>query len=150
MIFHISPIYYGVISLLLPTILVIFTSGSNTYKMEASFAKNLKRIRQEKKLTQDELGKMVGVHANHISRYERGDSSPSTETLLAFADALDVTIDELVVGNRKQEAMNSLNDIELIKLLKKIEVLDENGQQTVKSLIDAYIFKHEMQARLVS
>lgn len=118
--------------------------------MEINFAKNLKRIRQDKKLTQDELGKLVGVHANHISRYERGDSSPSTETLLAFANALDVTLDELVVGDRKQKIVDAFSDMELVKLLKKIEGLGHKEQQTVKSLIDAYVFRFEMQSRLVS
>lgn len=116
--------------------------------MKTTFGDNLKKIRSEKGLTQEELGKKINVHPNHISRYERGETSPSAETLIAFADALEVTIDELVVGNRKKLLSDSINDIELLKLVKKLELLPDAEKQTVKSLLDAYIFRYETQTRL--
>lgn len=116
--------------------------------MESLFGKNLKKIRQSQQLTQEELSQKVGVHANHISRYERGDSSPTAETLIAFADALGVSIDELVSGDRKQQLLDSFRDIELLQLFKKIEGLEEAERLTVKQLLDAFIFKHETLLRL--
>jgi len=116
--------------------------------MKNNFAENLKRIRTEKNITQGELGKKIGVHPNHISRYERGDSSPSAEILKAFADALNISIDELVVGDRKGQTINSIQDIELIKLVKKIEVLTDEEKETVKDLISAFIFRNETKSRL--
>lgn len=118
--------------------------------MKITFAENLKKIRQEKGLTQDELGKRVGVHPNHISRYERGETSPSAEILKTFADALEVTIDELVVGNRKSQIISSIKDLDLLRLIQQIETLNEEEKETVKSLIDAFIFRQETKKRLTA
>lgn len=116
--------------------------------MESNFANNLKKIRSDRGMTQSELGEKIGVHANHISRYERGDSSPSTETLKAFAQALNVTIDELVFGDKEKQVKNSINDIELLGLIKKLESLSEQEKETIKDLISAFLFRNETRKKL--
>ncbi len=47
------------------------------------------RARQEKKLTQAELAKKVGMHQSAISRLESGKSHPHYKTLNRVAKALD-------------------------------------------------------------
>lgn len=51
----------------------------------------LARLRKEKNLTQEELGKAAGVGATTWSRIEQGSSQLSTEQLRAAAKALAVT-----------------------------------------------------------
>ncbi|MDE2188084.1 MAG: helix-turn-helix transcriptional regulator [Betaproteobacteria bacterium] len=51
----------------------------------------LARLRKEKNLTQDELGKAAGVGATTWSRIEQGSSQLSTEQLRAAAKALGVS-----------------------------------------------------------
>jgi len=46
---------------------------------------------------------------------------------------------------------DSTKDIELIKLVKKVELLPPDAEkQTIKSLLDAYIFRYETQTRLTA
>lgn len=45
---------------------------------------------------------------------------------------------------------DSIKDIELIKLVKKVELLPDAEKQTIKSLLDAYIFRYETQTRLTA
>lgn len=56
---------------------------------------NIKKFRKTKKLTQEELGKRLGVSAAMISQWERGERNPRTENLQKIASALDVTMGEL-------------------------------------------------------
>jgi len=42
------------------------------------------------------LGRMTGISASELSRYEHGKSLPSVPSLFAIANALHVTMDELV------------------------------------------------------
>jgi putative transcriptional regulator len=56
---------------------------------------NIAQIRKQKGFTQMKLAELVGVNRFHISRIERGKSSPSLKLLMKIADALDVSLDDL-------------------------------------------------------
>lgn len=115
-----------------------------------SFSENLKDVRKKLNLTQGELAEKIGIHANHISRYERGEASPSADVLKQFSEALDVSADVLLFGDKKDYLMNSIQDSELIKLVKRIEILSENEKDILKDLISAYLFRNETRANLAS
>ena len=67
----------------------------------------LRRIRRAKDITQEELGRQVGLTAAGISALERGDSKARQDTLINLADALDVTADELLGRHPKAAAPTS-------------------------------------------
>lgn len=115
-----------------------------------SFGENLKRIRAEKNLSQGDLAKKVGMHATHISRYERDLTTPTVEALKKLAEQLEVSADILVFGPENTRAEQNLSDQELLTLFKKIQVLEEKDLDCIKSLLQAYVFKSDMQARLAS
>ena len=56
---------------------------------------NLKEIRKQKKLSQDELAKMVGVSRNTISSIETGQFSPTAKLALIICIALDKKFEEV-------------------------------------------------------
>ncbi len=62
--------------------------------MENNFNSNLKRIRKEKGITQEQLADKVGVSPQAVSKWELS-SYPDPQLLPAIADYLGVTIDEL-------------------------------------------------------
>lgn len=61
-----------------------------------SFAERLKELREEKELTQTELGKIFSLSKQTISSYENGGSTPGQETLKKIADFFNVSIDYLL------------------------------------------------------
>ncbi|WP_413514173.1 helix-turn-helix domain-containing protein, partial [Myroides odoratus] len=61
-----------------------------------SFGKRLAQVRKQKKISQDELGKLVGVHGAVIGRYEREEVKPSIEIATELAEALQISLDYLV------------------------------------------------------
>ena len=62
----------------------------------ASFGELLAELRQDKKLTQDQLAKELFVTAGTISNYENSVHFPDVEKLLAIADYFNVTTDYLL------------------------------------------------------
>lgn len=50
--------------------------------MNNNFAFNLKHIRQEKGLTQEQLGKMMGKDYSTIGKWENGTRSPIMEDVI--------------------------------------------------------------------
>ncbi len=68
--------------------------------MDNSFNTNLRRIRKEKGITQEQLAEAVGVSAQAVSKWEMS-SYPDGDLLPKIAEFLDVSIDELF--GRKNE-----------------------------------------------
>lgn len=61
------------------------------------FGENIKKIRELKGLGINELSRLSGVNASYISAMERGEKeNPTITTLKKLADALEVTVDELM------------------------------------------------------
>lgn len=52
----------------------------------------IKRTRQERKLTQEELGKLIGVQKAQISRIENNASNVTIETLMRVFNALQAKV----------------------------------------------------------
>ncbi len=69
---------------------------------------NIQRLRREKGLTQEQLGSLVSVSAQAVSKWEKG-GMPDAELLPAIADALQVTIDTLF--GREDVRSADMNDI---------------------------------------
>ena len=60
-------------------------------------ARNIKKYRNEKGISQDKLSKLAEVSFNTITKIEAGDTpNPTIETVKKIAVALDVTIDNLM------------------------------------------------------
>lgn len=57
-------------------------------------SERIARLRKERGLTQEQLGQLVGVSAQAVSKWEKG-GAPDVERLPALADRLGVTIDGL-------------------------------------------------------
>ena len=60
-----------------------------------SFNENLKKIREEKGLTQEELAKMVGISQPMIAQYEMGIKFPNVIVGKVIAKRLMCSLDEL-------------------------------------------------------
>jgi transcriptional regulator with XRE-family HTH domain len=56
--------------------------------LKESFAENLKRIRKQRGLTQEELAELVNVAPRHISFIETAKSFPSSDLLERLSNAL--------------------------------------------------------------
>lgn len=68
---------------------------------------NIKKLRKQKKLSQDKLARLADIPYNTLVKIESGKSNnPTFETLLKLANALDVTIDELVGRKRNNNRAN--------------------------------------------
>lgn len=58
-------------------------------------SQNIKRLRLEKNLTQEQLASTLGVSAQAVSKWETTDTYPDGALLVPLAKALDVSLDEL-------------------------------------------------------
>lgn len=64
----------------------------------SEFSKNLLRLRSEKKLSQEELAKRVGITQGAIWQYENGEATPKIAIAVSLASELGVTVEQLMKG----------------------------------------------------
>ena len=88
-------------------------SGVQTQKGEAKagivrlLGVQLRRLREDRKLTQEELAELAGLHYKYVGRIELGKSDPGAYVLVRLAAALRVPIGELFETVRAVPASES-------------------------------------------
>lgn len=60
---------------------------------------NVRRLREEKGWSQEELAFETGMHRTYISGIERGVRNPTVTVLAKIAGSLEVTSDQLLVAS---------------------------------------------------
>ena len=61
-----------------------------------SFSENLKQIRREHHLSQEELAELLDVSRQAVSKWEQGQGYPEVETLLRLSRKLNLSLDALM------------------------------------------------------
>ena len=110
------------------------------------FGTRLAETRQRRGLTQEELGKAVGVTQRVIAYYERDDAQPPGAVLVHLAQALRVSTDELL-GVKPMKDGTSPKTARLLKRLKRVEALPAADRRAVLKLVDALLETRRRAAR---
>lgn len=63
---------------------------------ENEFPKRLQRLREREGISRVVLSQLCGLPNGAIRKYERGEISPSIDSLIAIADHFHVSLDDLV------------------------------------------------------
>ena len=80
------------------------------------FPDNLKMIRKQSQLSQEELGKKINVSKQTVSKYEKGIVEPNFHTLVEISKVFNCSLDSLVFGNIKLKSKNpALLNLEIEK-----------------------------------
>ena len=66
----------------------------------------LRELRKEQRITQEDLAEKLNVSSRTISRWETGSNMPDISLLIEIADFFDVSIPEIINGERKSEKMD--------------------------------------------
>jgi len=94
----------------------------------------VKQLRKAREMTLREVGMKLGVAANTVNRWERGESSPTRANLVAMSDLFAVDPSWLMFGITKS---NTKKDEE--KPLRKLRLLSDKQYQNIESLVDDII-----------
>lgn len=100
-----------------------------------TLGQKITKIRKEKKLSQIDVAKFVGVSRDAISKYERDDIIPSVENAKKIAQVLNVSLDYLVSEDDALEVV----DVTMVNRMKEIQRLNNDDKSTIVKIIDAFI-----------
>ena len=98
----------------------------------------LRELRKEQRITQEDLAEKLNVSSRTISRWDTGSNMPDISLLIEIADFFDVSIPEIINGERKSEKMDEevkevaeklsdYADAEKVNIIKEIRKLSIGG-----------------------
>jgi len=106
-----------------------------------NISQNIRKIRENKSLSQKEVAITMGIAPTQYSRLENSKANPTVDTLVKIAQALDVSVDSIING--EDDPLNEVNikDKSLIEKVKMINTLPEEEKNVVQKVIELAISK---------
>ena len=97
----------------------------------------LKELRKEKDITQEQLAEKINVSGRTVSRWETGSNMPDISLLAELAEFYDVSIPEIIDGERKSEIMEKEVKETVLKLTDYSEAMNQKikGRLLVLTII---------------
>lgn len=71
--------------------------------MNIEIANKLYELRRENGLSQEALAEKLNISRQSVSKWERGESSPDTDNLIALAKLYNISLDELLLNDSRGE-----------------------------------------------
>jgi len=110
--------------------------------MKINFGSNLKKLRNERNLTQENLADFLGVSFQTISKWERGDVYPDIATLPDIAKFFNISTDELL----GVDAVNS--EEKITKVIATLDGIKSEADKEKSKLIQKAIAEFPADFRL--
>lgn len=95
--------------------------------MQNNFASNLKFLRLQRNITQEELGKRLGKDYSTIGKWENGTRSPIMEDVIKVAEYFNVSLTDLISNNYTTGTSYTPTEEDLKKVLEEKGLLDKDG-----------------------
>ena len=102
------------------------------------FTERLKQLRQARSLSQTRLAELLGVLPRTYNRWERGGHVPHAEMLVKIADALQVSVDELL-GRRDAITEPKIRNPDLHQLVQEVDELPDEEQRALIVVMDGLV-----------
>ena len=95
--------------------------------MEMFFSSNLKKLRNDYNVSQEELGKAINYSSKNISKWETEKAIPSIEIIKAISEFFEnIPIEDLMYKNLVLNEFNTIKDVEYAKQT----LIDLSNRQT--------------------
>ena len=100
------------------------------------FSENLKTLRKQKGISQEELASRLHVVRQTISKWEKNLSVPDADTLIRLAEILGVSVSELLGSKIETENGNVTNDVaeQLSRINEQLAIKNRRSRRIWKAI----------------
>jgi GTP pyrophosphokinase len=121
--------------------------SKTSWESKMSLGENIKRIREERKQTQEQIAEALGVSFQAVSSWERDEYKPDTEKLIKLAGILDVSVSSLVEEKSNLfKTKDAIYNWEHMKTYVKTSARNFKLRDTLKA-VDFAVLAHQGQKR---
>ena len=101
-----------------------------------TFGKRLSNLRKERKMTQDELAKLLSTSISVIGRYERDEMTPSIDVAKKISGFLNTTVGYLLGETDKAELFK---DPVMLQRLNELDKMASDDKSHILNVLDGFI-----------
>lgn len=101
--------------------------------------KNLKKLRTEKKISQQHLAGVLGISQQSVNKYENHNVEPDISILIAMAEYFNTTIDYLVGKDDNSELSEFVLSDHEKSLISHYRELNDSEKICVDTLVETYM-----------
>ena len=106
----------------------------------------LARVRAARGFTQAELGAVIGLSQRMVAYYEAQSERPPAHVLPQLAQALQISLDELL-GLKPAKAAPAPRNTRLWRRLRQVEALPAVDQKAVVNFVEALVARRKLEQR---
>ena len=112
-----------------------------------SIGTNIKSLREERKLTQEQVAEAMGISFQAVSSWERDEYKPDTDNLIKIAEIFDVSVSAIAEEKQKVfKTKETIYDWEHMKTFVKTTARNFKLENTLKA-VDYAVEAHKGQTR---
>ena len=112
-----------------------------------SMGTNIKSLREERKLTQEQVAEALGISFQAVSSWERDEYKPDTDKLIRLAEVFDVSVSAIVEEKKNTfKTKETIYNWEHMKVYVKTTAKNFKLRDTLKA-VDYAVTAHEGQKR---
>lgn len=105
--------------------------------------KNLKLLRNQKKISQNKLAEIIGVSQQSINKYENHNIEPDIATLIKLADYFETSVDFLVGRTNINHLIEKVEPYDLnsdeMCIIDSYRQLSHKEKESIKLILENYI-----------
>jgi transcriptional regulator with XRE-family HTH domain len=101
-----------------------------------TFGKKMAALRKERKMTQDELAKLLNTSISVVGRYERDEMTPSVEVAKNIATFLNTTVGYLL---GETDNADLFKDPAMLNRLTELENMEAHDKSHILHVLDGFI-----------
>ncbi len=102
---------------------------------------NIKKIREEKGMTQQQIAELIHMHRSNYSKIESGQREISVDALNKIAKYFGMTIDQIVNFDGVLPQEITVEDKTLMEQVKLIQELEPDEKNVVFKMVDTFLTK---------
>ena len=108
--------------LLVATGVLVFNDSIKLREAQVMLNDNIKNLRKEKGLSQEELAIKLNVVRQTVSKWERGLSVPDSSMLISLAEELGTSVNVLLGESVEEKTLN--DDVDIKTIAERLEVIN--------------------------
>ncbi len=101
--------------------------------------KNLKALRKQHGLSQQQLADMIGVSQQSVNKYENHSIEPDIRTLIAIAECFHTSVDHLIGHHEPEQPAEIRLSTEEAAFLTHYRRLSERQQKSIIEVMENYL-----------
>ena len=100
--------------------------------MQVLLAENIRRLRRDRHLTQEQLAEVLGVAVGTVSKWESGSSTPDLALIMELADFFGTSVDVLL--GYRQQSTSLVGTLEQLRALRDARQYSEGRRMAEKAV----------------